>query len=137
MKKLRILVLEDDPSLANLIKLTLVQKGHEVQVFSDPTRCPVYRDHETQCPNRTACADVIISDQMMPNMTGLDFLQLQRMRGCKALDENKAIISGSIMDAELKKTINELGCHFIKKPFRVGTVVEWVDECAMRLQQSR
>ena len=136
MKKLRILVFEDDSSLANLVKFSLVQKGHEVQIFSDPTLCPVYLNHAMQCPSPTACADVIITDQMMPNMTGLEFLKFQRMRGCKALDENKAIITASVMNAEMKESINQLGCHYIRKPFHVATVIKWVDECAMRLQKS-
>ena len=137
MKKLRIIIFEDDQSLANLIKQVLLQKGHDVRVFSDPTSCPVYRDHDTECPKSTPCADVIISDHMMPNMTGLDFLKFQRMRGCKALDENKALITGSAMHADLKHAIDELGCHYIKKPFRIAEILKWVDECAERLQDSQ
>ena len=133
MKKLRIIIFEDDQSLANLIKLVLLQKGHDVQVFSDPTLCPVYRDHDTECPKSAPCADVIISDHMMPNMTGLDFLKLQRMRGCKAPDENKALITGSAMHADLKNAIDELGCHYIKKPFKIVEIIKWVDECAERV----
>ena len=133
MKKLLIIIFEDDHSLANLVKLVLLQKGHDVQVFSDPTLCPVYRDHDTECPKSLPCSDVIISDHMMPNMTGLDFLKLQRMRGCKAPDENKALITGSAMHADLKNAIDELGCHYIKKPFKIVEIIKWVDECAERV----
>jgi CheY-like chemotaxis protein len=133
MRKLRILIFEDDPALAALLKQVLLQKGHDVHVFSDPTSCPVYSDHEIESPQNTACAGVIISDHMMPNMTGVEYYRLQRLRGCKAPDENKALITGSAMHADLKQAINELGCHFIKKPFKVDEILRWVDECAERI----
>ena len=107
MRKLRILIIEDEPALAALLKQVLLQKGHDVHVFSDPTSCPVYRGHESECPQNTACADVIISDHMMPNMTGIDFFRFQRMRGCKAPDENKVLITGTAIHADLKKAIEE------------------------------
>lgn len=130
---MKILVFEDDQSLANLLKVTLVKKGHDVSVFSDPTACPVYLNHEAICPRETPCADVVISDYKMPNMTGLDFYKLQRCRGCKALDKNKALITGSKITDALKKEIEDLGCHYIKKPFRITEVTEWVDSCEERL----
>ncbi len=134
MKKLRIIIFEDDKSLASLIKQVLLLKDHDVQAFSDPTACPIYRDNKIECPKSVPCADVIISDHMMPNMTGLDFLKLQKLRGFKAQNQNKALITGSAMHADSKHAIDELGCHYIKKPFRVAEVLRWVDECAERLQ---
>ena len=136
-KKLRIIIFEDDPALAALLYQVLRHKGHDVHIFSEPTACPVYRDHETQCPKDSPCADVIISDHMMPNMTGIDFLKFQRMRGCKALDENKALLTGAVISPELKNALKELGCHYIKKPFRVDAILKWVDECAERLFEKR
>jgi CheY-like chemotaxis protein len=135
-KKLRIFIFEDDPALGTLLKQVLVHKGHDVHVFTDPTTCPVYHNHETECPKNSPCADVIISDHMMPNMTGIDFLKLQRMRGCKALDKNKALITGSAIHADLKISIAELECHYIQKPFRVADILMWVDECAERVKST-
>jgi len=134
MKNLRIVIFEDDQALASMLKLVLSKGGHDVQVFPDPTICPVYRDHETECINGTPCADVIISDYKMPHMTGLDFFKLMRMRGCKAKDENKLLITGSVISAEMKHDIKGLGCCCIKKPFKISKIVNWVDECADREQ---
>lgn len=133
-KALRIIIFEDDPSLTKLLFLTLTKEGHSVQTFNDPTACPVYKDHGKECPKDKACADVIITDLMMPNMTGIDFLLLQRERGCKAQDHNKALISGAALTEETKRTINELGCKFFKKPFKISELIAWVDECAKRVQ---
>ncbi|MBW2690329.1 MAG: response regulator [Deltaproteobacteria bacterium] len=131
---MRIIIIEDDQTLATLIKNLLFIKGHEVQVFSDPTVWPIYKDHEPQCPKNSSCADVIISDHLMPNMTGIDFFKLQRLRGCNVLDANKALVTGSDIDDGLKNDIEELGCHYICKPFRVSEIIKWIDECAERLR---
>ncbi|PLX83020.1 MAG: hypothetical protein C0616_00490 [Desulfuromonas sp.] len=130
---LRIIVFEDDPALANLLKHALHSRGHKVSVFSDPTLCPVFKEQETACPSKTPCADVILSDQMMPNMTGLEFFKLQRARGCKAKDANKAILTGSAMLPELQKEVHDLGYTLFKKPFKVSEVLAWIDDCAARL----
>ncbi len=132
-RKLRIVIFEDDPGLAGLLKQVLDHKGHEVHVFPDASACPAYRDHQTQCPKDEACADVIITDHMMPYITGTDLLLLQRMRGCKALDVNKAIITGSFMNQDLKNAVDSLGCMMFKKPFKIAEILAWVDECADRV----
>ena len=133
-ERLRIIVIEDDPAVATLLERVLRSAGHDVRTFSDPTICPVYRDHGAQCPRDKPCADVIFSDQMMPNITGLDFFLLQRERGCKALDENKAIVTAAEITPEFKTTAEGLGCQIFKKPFRVAEILQWVDECAERVR---
>ena len=130
----RIIIFEDDPSLTKLLFLTLTKEGHSVQTFNDPTACPVYKDHEKECPKDKACADVIITDLMIPNMTGIDFLLLQRERGRKAQDHNKALISVAALTEETRRSSNELGCKFFKKPFKISELIDWVDECAKRVQ---
>lgn len=130
---MKIIIFEDDESLANLLEQMLTLKGHTVHCFPDPTVCPIFKDHEKKCPKDKPCADVVISDYMMPNMTGISFFKLQRERGCKALDSNKAIVTGSVIDADMKEEIKELGCHYFKKPFRVAEILDWVDECEKRL----
>ena len=133
MKKLKIIVLEDDPSLAALLKKVLLLRGHDVHVLSGSSFCPVVCGHKTECPKSTPCADVIISDHRMPTITGVEYFNLQKRVGCKIPDENKALITGSVMFTDLTKTVNELGCHFIKKPFKIEQIFKWVDECAERL----
>ena len=132
-KQLRIIVLENDPTLARLLQLSLENKGHLVDIFNNPEACPIFKTHEKECPQDDPCADVIITDLMMPNISGIDFLSTQRLRGCKAPDANKAIISGAAITEEQQNAIDELGCKFFKKPFRLIELVQWVDECAERV----
>ena len=135
MKKIRIFIFEDDPAVSTLLELILQREGRDISVFSDPTVCNVYLDHETQCPRETPCADVILSDNMMPNMTGIDFFLLQRARGCKALARNKAIMTAASIGPETAAIIKDIGCQFLKKPFNIVEIKKWVDGCSERTLQ--
>jgi len=133
--KLKILVFDQEQSLRQLLKTFLVQQGHDVTVYSSPSMCPLYCSLMTaacSCARETPCADVIIADLDAPAVNAVEFLKLQRKRGCKMLDANKAIMSNYLTSA-LDRAISALGCHHIGKPFRLTEIREWVDECRQRL----
>jgi DNA-binding response OmpR family regulator len=136
INSLRIFIFDDDPSITRLLSLVLSDKGHDVQTFHDPTYCHIYPDNRCECPQDYPCADVIISDIMMPNMNGIDQLRLQRDMGCKAPAKNKALMSAKSDSARIA-AVEELGCHFIRKPFRLDDICKWVEECAERLPKNR
>ncbi len=135
-KSLRIFVFDDDPSVAKLLQLVLSSKGHSVQTFIDPSFCHLYQDQQCQCPQDSPCADIMITDMMMPHMNGIELLQMQRDRGCKVIVANKALLSAK-NETQLKDATKELGCHFIRKPFRLADICDWVEECAERVPDSR
>lgn len=135
MKKLKILVFDQEHSLRELLRTTLAAHGHEVMAFSDPIVCPLYGNllnEQCCCPRERPCADVVLIDIKMPSISALDFLKLQRRRGCKALDANKAVMSAS-MTKDLEEAIQEFGAHHIKKPFHLTEIKSWIKECAGRL----
>lgn len=132
---MKILVFEPDNSLRELLRIYLAGQGHEVLAFRDPTVCPLYEnlaDEVCCCPMDAPCGDVVIIDNKMPHISAIDFLRLQRRRGCKALDANKAVMSAS-MTQQLEMELAEFGCHHIRKPFQLSRIREWVDECLGRL----
>ena len=133
---LRIFIFDDDPSITKLLDLVLSDKGHDVQTFHDPTYCHIYPNNRCECPQEFPCADVVISDIMMPHMNGIDLLRLQRGMGCKAPAENKALMSAK-SDSTQRAAVEELGCHFIRKPFRLDDICKWVEACAERVPQDR
>lgn len=135
-KKLRILVFDDDPAISILLKKLLTNMGHDVRTYPDPTACPTYKNPHCECSQEHPCADVILSDFMMPNMNGIEFFEHQRKRGCKALDANKAIISAAA-SPEQQAAFKRLGCHYIKKPFRIAQIQDWLAECAQRVMGGR
>ncbi|MCM2264457.1 MAG: hypothetical protein NDI73_04600 [Desulfuromonadales bacterium] len=133
--KLKILVFEPDLGLRELLKVYLSGQGHSVFAFTDVTACPLYRnltDENCRCALEQPCADAILVDTHMTQINVIDFLKLQRQRGCKAIDANKAVMSANMTKA-LEMATREFGCHPIKKPFHLGDIKSWIDGCKARL----
>ncbi len=135
-KNLHITIYEDDPAIGSMFRLVLSNKGHEVQTYTDPTSCTAYLDNKAGCQRETPCADVIISDLNMPNMTGIEFLSLQKSRGCRVPSMNKAIITGAAMNQDMAETIESLGCKLFKKPFKLAELLQWIERCSTRTAES-
>lgn len=135
-KKLRIILLEDEKAISELLRKIIQGFGHEVLAFSDPTACPFCKNHRSECLQEYPCADVILSDNIMPNLKGIDYLNLLRTRNCKILPENQALMSAAI-SAEHQKDINALGCQFFQKPFMIHRLQKWLNECAGRVSEDR
>jgi CheY-like chemotaxis protein len=134
-KKLRVIIIEDDLIVSEIIKKVLHGFGCDVRTFQDPTACTVFGNLECDCPVDSPCTDVLITDMKMPNMNGLDLLKLQQKRDCKVLNANKALMSVT-MSPPLKAVIKKLGCHFFTKPFKVPELKQWIDECAERANEN-
>ncbi len=137
-KKLRIIIIDDDPSINLLLKTALSKQGHHVLTFPDPTACPcpVLKQPFCYCPQEFPCADIVVSDIVMPNMSGIDFFKTQRAGGCKAPNENKALVSATTTQEHFDAA-DELGCQFFTKPFKLVDIVKWVEECAKRIPEDR
>lgn len=135
--KLKILVLDSDASMRDLLRIFLRGFGHDITTFKDPSACPIFHDLLNKnccCPSETPCADVVIADMELPKISAFEFFRLQRERGCKALDANKAVMSCSVNQAVVSAMEN-FGCHHITKPFHLIEIKEWVEECATRSLQ--
>ena len=132
---LRILIFDREESLLELLNIVLSAAGHQVQTFTDPSFCPLFFLREETgacCTREQPCADALLADLDLPQINALDFLKLQRQRGCKALDANKAVMSASLTE-DLQREINEFGGEYIKKPFHLADILAWVEGCAQRL----
>ncbi|MDT8421386.1 MAG: response regulator [Desulfuromonadales bacterium] len=128
----KVMIFEDDPVILKLFKGLFVFNGHDVVSYSDPSKCPLLKDSLCECQRESPCADVIIADMEMRNMTGLELFALQSKRGCKAPDGNKLLL-GNKLTAEQQATILRLGCRFIRKPFNTYEIVKWMEACTRRL----
>lgn len=134
-QKLRVIIFEDDQAFSDLLRKVIQGFGHDVLAFPDPTVCPSYRSLNGWCRKTSPCADVLITDNMMPHMTGLEFLKLQRTCGCKAMDANKALMSAA-STPEQENDVATLGCKFFKKPFRIADLQQWLQDCEARVADS-
>ena len=62
-----------------------------------------------------------------PELTGLEFFEYQRQRGCKVSPEHKTLISGGISkkDQELAES---MGYKVFHKPTPLDLIDSWIDE---------
>lgn len=132
--KPRVLVFEDNEAVRSLVSSYMRERGYEVHEFSEPGACPSLLDRECPCPAGYICADIIITDIDMPNITGLEFIENQQKHGCKV--RHFAVMSGSWSDAELTHAA-ELGCAIFNKPFRFNELSAWLDNCEKEIAPGR
>ena len=106
----KILVVEDDESIRNLIKLTLEQFQSEVQAFEDAESAWKYLQDDT--------ADVGIFDLMLPGMSGLDLIA--KIRKDEQLQDFPVIIL-TAKDSEIDKVIglDQGADDYMTKPFSI------------------
>ena len=119
----RVLVVEDDEGIRDMLKYNLTAAGFSVQEASDGA--------SGLRSARTARPDLILLDLMLPGMSGFDF--------CRALRKTSRvpIIMITAKDAEVDKIVGlELGADdYVTKPFsprelavRVRTVLRRTDQ---------
>lgn len=106
----KILVVEDDESIRNLIKLTLEQFQYEVQAFEDAESAWKYLQDDT--------AVVGIFDLMLPGMSGLDLIA--KIRKDEQLQDFPVIIL-TAKDSEIDKVIglDQGADDYMTKPFSI------------------
>lgn len=134
MRKRRAIIYDDDPSILELLTIFFEDLEYEVIANSEPTVCPVFQGDAT-CLDRGPCGDIMVTDLIMPGMTGLEMLSLQRRRGCRIDVRNKAVHSGSLEPGSLE-AIERLGCSFFHKPAPLTELRAWVRECETRMDLS-
>ncbi|BCR04504.1 hypothetical protein DESUT3_15730 [Desulfuromonas versatilis] len=134
--KFRAIVLEDDEGCRELLTVILRQRGYEVLSFADPTVCPIFSEPMNACPHEDACGDILVSDNHMPRLSGIEFVEAQTLRGCKGIIQNKAIISANWSQEEREKA-ERLGCRIFSKPFDIDEICNWLEEREKQIPPSR
>jgi two-component system OmpR family response regulator len=118
----RVLVVEDDEGIREMLKYNLVTAGFSVQEASDGA--------SGLRTARTSRPDLILLDLMLPGMSGFDF--------CRALRKSSRVpvIMITAKDAEVDKIVGlELGADdYITKPFSIREVLARVNAVLRRAQ---
>ena len=68
----RLLVVDDEPSIRDLLQMSLSKEGYEVRVAKD--------GFDALAQMRGALPELILTDLKMPNMSGFEFLSVVRRR---------------------------------------------------------
>ena len=115
----RVLVIEDDAAISQLLRIILENHGHEVLVADDGSRGVATATRRTP--------DAIILDVMMPFMDGFAVLEALRE------DERTISIPVMMLSAIQKESVEErcyrLGAQtFVRKPFDPGFLLGTLQE---------
>jgi len=129
VERVRAFIIDDDPRVRGFLKLLMTRRQYEVVEYPRALPCQVCRNE----PGVT-CADLIICDVSMPGLKGTDFVSHQVFVGCKC--ENIALMSGQ-WRAEDLRLARRLGCRIFPKPFALGEVEGWLDQCEQRIHPDR
>lgn len=115
--KSKILVVDDEPSIVDILEYNLTREGFDVTTAFD--------GHDALAKARTSPPDLIILDLMMPGLDGLGVcrqvrsesrLQATRILMLTAKGEDTDEIVGFSMGAD----------DYVKKPFRIKPLIERV-----------
>src|SRR5262245_20526250 len=104
-QSLKVLLVDDDVDLLELLKIRLETWGYEVSVASD--------GEEAQTLTDAIDPDIVISDVLMPGLSGMELL-----RGLKAGNPKRPIILITVQDSvDLAVEAMKQGAHdFLTKP---------------------
>jgi DNA-binding response OmpR family regulator len=113
----RLLVVEDDPDVRDLISMRLVMVGHRVIAMPDADLAVASVDHFGQ-------PDAYVLDIGLPDMNGFELLTSLRAR----LPAVPAIfLSASARESDIRRG-RELGAAYLTKPFTACALLDAIDD---------
>lgn len=104
----RILVVDDEPAILDLITECLQPEGHSVQVCQSGNEA-------LERLGAGATCDLLITDLWMPTLTGFELYE--RLRRMAAYRDLKVIFISGDADPEIRAKIKALPALFLAKPF--------------------
>jgi DNA-binding response OmpR family regulator len=107
----RVLVVEDDPDFSELLELVLRTRGYEVILASNV--------EEGQAKIREQLVDCVITDVMLPNGVGLQFMFLDEIRA----HQIPMIVMTAFGSRALRRYVEGVGIPLLEKPFAMDALV--------------
>ena len=114
----RVLVVDDDPDILNLVRVKLRARGHQVLGAGSGMEA-------LQVVEERGAPEVAVLDVSMPVMTGLELLQ--RLRGRDGLGELPAIFLSARVLPEDVEAGRALGATYLTKPFVTSALLDAVE----------
>ena len=125
----RVLVVEDEPTVARLIADVLEDEGMRVDVLLDGREALARAAHESY--------DLVICDMKMPGLDGRHFLRALQRTG-NPLSNRFLFVTGDVISSQTREFLERNHLPNVAKPFRVEELTEKVREVLqMRVQQRR
>ncbi len=132
LSKLRIFLFEDEQIVKSLLKYSLESSGYEVFAFNNPTEFPL--NCSCNLDQKIVCADFLIVDIKMPEISGVDFVKRQIAKNCRM--KKTAFISDhwTVEDLGYAKSI---GAEIFYKPFSILDLTKWIESCSSEIKKER
>ncbi len=111
--RVRVLVVDDEPSICLALKIALTRAGHDVVA--------VHSGEEAQKRIMTEWFDVLIADLRMKDMRG-DVVYYVALGAQPHLRHCTVFLTGDITDAA-ERLIDATGCMLLRKPFELAEVL--------------
>ena len=117
---MKVLIVEDNPVNAEMIRITLEKEQYEVVLAHDGEDALAKIEEH-------ADVDLLVTDVMMPNVTGLELLE--RIRQRPEWQTLPVVVATSMANQATVRQAVSLHCkHFIVKPFTVQLLLQAVRE---------
>ncbi len=113
----RILIVDDEKPLVDLLRQALTQEGHRVMTAQDGI----------DCMNKMASfrPEIVLMDIMMPKLDGIDTTRLIRRN--QSYSETIIIALSAKIDEDTRTRMKEAGANlFMRKPFSVSKLLDRV-----------
>lgn len=127
MRRLKILVADDDPTNLEVLNVMLTMEGHRVLLVSDgPAAVAAARDFEP---------DVIFMDGVMPG----EYDGLEAIRRLKEEEGFQGVLilqSANASGVDQRRGLSTGADHYLVKPFKRRDVLEVLERFAPRLEQT-
>jgi len=117
----RVIVVEDEPNIAESLNFILQRAGYEVKWVND--------GNDAVFEVQNSHPDVVVLDVMLPNRSGLDILR--DIRAAPAISQTPVLMlsaKGQSKDVEI--AIETGANHYMVKPFSNAEVLAKIDELA-------
>jgi len=122
-KKLRILVLDDEPIVCQRLKPALEKLGYEVDTFTQSLEA-MHQIQKTEY-------EIVITDLKMKGIDGLQFLQAAKKRSPRT---EVIVITGFATLETAKESFQKGVFDFIAKPFKLSEIQEVVTKAAAKIR---
>jgi len=114
-----VLLVEDERALATAVEDALVDAGLQVHYAGD--------GEEALARVREKTYDAIICDLKMPRLDGMMFYRAIAS-ATPALSRRIIFVTGDVADADAGRFLEESGCRWLAKPFRLTDLLRAVRE---------
>jgi len=131
---IRIFIIDDEECIRDSFAMHLSSLGYQVETFSSPTACPALNGHK--CEMSDSCTDILIIDQNMPELAGIDYLKLLVERRCKVKPKHRIMLSGKATP-DLAAKVTAMGGQIYQKPLLLDQLEEIVESARKEIEAER